>query len=422
MSDAPAPDRRDFLKTAAATVGAAALASGPRLLRAQNLNKRVGIAVIGCGGISHHLVKSAFLPLREKGEVDIVGVCDVFDPRAEEMAKLTGAKPCRDYRKLLEDKGVDVVYIGTPDHWHSKITMDAAEAGKDVYCEKPMTHWRNLDEARNVVRTIERTKRVMQVGTHRMSDNNFVKSAELIRAGALGQLVHAQASDCRNVYFACYDPLQKDDSIKPGVNLDWDMWLGPAAKVPFDLGRFLAFRVFWDYSGGLGTDLFPHLLTPLVQMMDLRFPSRCVSSGGNYFFRQGWEVPDVFSATWEYPNGPSLHLMANMANDTNLDMQIRGRKGTLTVHGEPGASITIESQEAKPGEKRAKTELPPAGGGVHRSHFEDFLACVKSRDKKPRSHEKIGYQVMIALHMGIRSWREGKVLTYDEAKDEVKAL
>ncbi len=422
MPDTTPPDRRDFLKGAAAAAGAAALASGPRLLRAQNLNSRVGIGMVGCGSIATHLANSAFLPLREKGLVDVVEVCDVYDGHAAEMTKRTGAKSGRDYRKLLENKGVDVVYIGTPDHWHSKVTIDAAEAGKDVYCEKPMTHWRNLDEARNVVKTIERTKRIMQVGTHRMSDNNFVKSAELIRAGALGQLVHAQASDCRNTYFGCYDPLQKSDAVKPGVNLDWDMWQGPAEKVPFELGRFLAFRVFWDYSGGLGTDLFPHLLTPLVQMMDLKYPLRCVSSGGNYFFRQGWQVPDVFSAVWEYPNGPSLHLLANMANDTNLDMQIRGRKATLTVHGEPGSRVEIVSQEAKPKEQRAREEMPPAGGGTHRDHFEDFLACVKDRSRKPRSNEKIGYQVMVALHMGIRSWREGKVLVYDEAKDEVKAL
>ncbi|MBM3496981.1 MAG: Gfo/Idh/MocA family oxidoreductase, partial [Armatimonadetes bacterium] len=258
----PGMNRREFL---ARTAGSAAIASSA--IRA-SAAPRVNIATIGCGGMGNaHL--DTLLRLREQGLVNIVAVCDVYDPRAQAAAAKAGARAYRDYRKVLEDGSIDAVSIATPDHWHAKITIEAAEAGKDVYCEKPMTYWRDLRAPRDVARTIARTKRVMQVGTQGMSGDIWELCHERIKAGALGKLIHAQASDCRNGPIGLYSPKSADPNAKPGVNLDWNLWLGPAPKHAYEPGRFMAFRSYWDYSGGTATDFFPHTLTPPIRTMGL---------------------------------------------------------------------------------------------------------------------------------------------------------
>ncbi len=308
--------------------------------------------------------------------------------------------------------------IATPDHWHARMTIDAADAGKDVYCEKPMTHWRDLREPQEVVKAIARNKRVMQVGTQGMSDSIWDQVAERIRAGAIGQLIHAQASDMRNRYYRLYDPTAKDPNVKPGETLDWEMFLGPAPKVPFDVGRFLAFRCFWDYSGGLCTDFFPHILTPLVYTMGLKFPRRAVASGGLYHYAdKRWEVPDVFTLCLEYEGGPSVLLVASLANDTGLPMRIRGYRATVDFTG-PGAIIT--GQRMVVGRQKPE-EIKRTRAGSVLDHWLDFLQCVKSREK-PRSNEVLGYYVMTALHMGVHSYMDGRAWEFDPKTETAKPV
>lgn len=305
-----------------------------------------------------------------------------------------------------------MVGIATPDHWHAPMTIEAAESGKDVYCEKPMTYWGDMAMTKKVVDAIARNKRVMQVGTQGMSDSIWEQAAVKIKAGKLGKLIHAQASDMRNGDLGVYNPRSDDGQAKPGVNLDWDMWLGPAKKRAWEPGRFFAFRSFWDYSGGTGTDFLPHILTPLVRSMDLGLPKRVVASGGLYAWKDGREVPDMYTLSIDYADGPSILLMSSVANDNNVPMLIRGHDATMHFEG-PGA--VIRPQGAGEEEKVERTR-----GDSMQEHYKDLLECARTRDRKPRSNEELGYRVMAALSMGIMSYREGKAAEFDENTGKIR--
>ena len=410
--------RREFLKQAATLASVAILSKS-----VFGANERIGVAVVGCGGMGNAHINT-LLSLSQKGEpVDIVAVCDVWQKRLDAAAQRTGAKPVSDYRQILDDKSVDAVCIATPDHWHTKIAVDAMEAGKDVYCEKPMTHWKSLDEPKRIVSTLNRTKRVLQVGTQGMSDSIWEQVAELIKAGEIGTLIQAQAGDMRTGHWGvlCGCERDIDPDAKPVVNLDWDMWLGwkfgLAPKRPWEPARFFAFRVFWDYSGGLATDWFPHILTPLVRTMGLKFPKRVTASGGLYLpeHKGRWEVPDIFQMVVEYPEGPSIHLMACMGNNWGVPMLIRGSKATLVFEG-PGA--VIYPQREIVGDIPRK-EVQRVRGASLEEHWRDFLNCVRTREQ-PRSNAQLGYYVMTAIHMGIRSLLEGRTMEFDERTETVR--
>ena len=412
--------RRTFLKGTAAVAGGVALLGTEALAdtaATTSASERIRIAVIGCGGMGNAHI-GALQSLKNGGyPVDIVAVSDVYQPRLDAAAARTGGTPFKDYRRILERKDVDAVSIATPDHWHSRMAVEAADAGKDVYCEKPMTHWRNLSEAQDVVAAIARNKRVMQVGTQFMSSSIWEQANERITAGAIGTLVHAQASDLRNGPIGVYDPKSNDGQADPTKNLDWAMWLGPAKKRAWEPGRFFAFRSFWDYSGGCGTDFLPHLLTPLVRTMGLQFPKRVTATGGRYTLEDGREIPDIFTITMEYPEGPSVLLVASLANDSGLPMVVRGNRGTINLELN---SASIQPQRSA-GNDAAPEQLTATRNYSLDEHFRDFLDCVKSR-RKPRSNEVIGNYVMTALHMGIHSFQKGKVMEFDAAKGQAKSV
>ncbi len=410
--------RREFLKQAATLASVTILSKS-----VFGANERIGVAVVGCGGMGFAHINT-LLSLKQKGEpVDIVAVCDVWQKRLDAAAQRAEAKPVKDYRQILDDKSVDAVCIATPDHWHAKIAIDAMEAGKDVYCEKPMTLWKSLDEPKRIYTTVNRTKRVLQVGTQGMSDSIWEQVSELIKAGEIGTLVQAQAADMRTGHWSvlCGCERDIDPDAKPGVNLDWDMWLGwrfgLAPRRPWEPARFFAFRIFWDYSGGIATDWFPHILTPLVRAMNLRFPKRVTASGGIYVpeHKGRWEVPDIFQMVIEYPEGPSIHLMACLGNNWGVPMLIRGSKATLVFEG-PGA--VIYPQREIVGDAPRK-EIARTRGASLEEHWRDFLNCVRTR-QQPRSNAELGYYVMTALHMGIRSFLEGRTMEFDETTQTVR--
>lgn len=409
-------NRREFLQAATATLGAAALARSVGEVLAQGVSEKpIRVGTIGCGGMGNaHL--DTILRLKQTGHaVEIVAVCDVYQPRLEAAAKKTGGRPYRNYKELLAGEDIDAVSIATPDHWHARMTVDAANAGKDVYCEKPMTYWRSLEEPKQVVKAVAQNKRVMQVGTQGMSDDIWELVARRIEAGVLGKWIHAQASDMRNGPIGVYSPKSNDGLAKPGLNLDWEAWQGPAPRRKWDPGRFFAFRSFWDYSGGVGTDFFPHILTPLVRTMGLTFPARVTASGGLYYWDDGRQVPDIFTVQIEYPGGPSLMLVGSVANDIRLPMEIRGNKASVFFEG-PGA--VIEPQRAA-GNEAKREEIARTRGGSLDEHWLDFLRCIRTREK-PRSNEVLGYHVMAALHMGLRSYHEGRTMVFDQQKEEAR--
>jgi predicted dehydrogenase len=404
-------DRREFIKLS--TAGALASTTLGAVTAQQAGPIRVGF--VGCGGMGNaHL--GTLQRLKESGEaVEIAAVCDVYKLRLDDAARRTGAKPYANYKDVLARDDIDVVGIATPDHWHAQIAVDALKAGKDVYCEKPMTYWGKLEEPQAIVKAVADNKRVLQVGTQFMSDDIYPLVNERIKAGAIGGLVHAQAGDLRNGDIGVYSPRSNDGQAKPGENLDWDMWLGSAPKVPWDPGRYFAFRSFWDYSGGTGTDFFPHILTPLVATMGLTFPRRVTASGGLYQWDDGRQVPDIFTVLIEYAGGPSVALTASLSTDAGIPMLIRGKNATVTFEG-PGAVVR---PQASAGAAAQYEEIPRTRGFSLDEHWKDLLNCVRTR-QQPRSHAQLGYYVMTALHMGIRSYQEGRALIFDPDTETVK--
>jgi predicted dehydrogenase len=280
-----------------------------------------------------------------------------------------------------------------------------------------MTYWGDLDQPRRVADAVRDNQRVLQVGTQGTSDDIWELAAERISSGALGALVHAQASDMRNGDIGLYSPLSNDGQADPKKNLDWDMWLGSAPAREWDPGRYFAFRSFWDYSGGTGTDFFPHILTPMVKTMGLGFPHRVTASGGLYAWEDGREVPDIFTVMIEYPEGPSLMLVAALSTDSRLPMVIRGKNATMTFEG-PGAIITPQQSA---GDAAKPEEIARTRAGSLDEHWLDFLNCVRTRET-PRSDVQTGYHVMAALHMGIRSYLTGKTMQFDPDKGTAKPV
>jgi predicted dehydrogenase len=410
--------RRDFLKQTAVAAGAGLVASQPGRSRAAqkgSANERIHVGVIGCGGMGNGHI-GQLLKFREQGLVEIAGVCDVYSKRLDGAAKRTGAKPYKVWSDLVGAKDVDAVLIATPDHWHAPMTIAAAEAGKDIYCEKPMTYWGRLGDAKKVVEVVAKHQRVMQVGTQFLSDD--IWELAVPEVGSLGTLMHVQSCDCRNHAYDIYSPKTSDPDAVPGKTLDWDMWLGPAPKRPYEPGRFSAFRAYWDYSGGIGTDLFPHILTPWVKMLKLGFPKRVVAAGGIYYYKDGREVPDLVNLCVDYPDGPTVMLLATLANDTGLTWQIRGQKATMSFDGPTGPAKIEPQRAAGGGETR---EIKGSRHWSLENHWLDFLDCVKTR-KQPRSDAAMGYKVMTVLHMGVRSVRSGMGLGFDPQTETVHVL
>src|SRR5258708_8831825 len=307
--------RRQFAAGAALSLTARAYDRIP------GANDRMRIGIIGCGSQAGDHMRN-LLKIRESDNFDLAAVCDVFDKRAEAAAKLTGGKIVKDYRRLLDDKEIDYVVIATPEHWHARMTLDAADARKHIYCEKPMT--RTVEESKGVVAKIQSTGVKMQVGVQGMSDDSYEAANRYVKEGVLGKVVLAQIDYSRNHLddFWAYD-IDKD--ARPGENLDWNAWLGPAPKRPFDPDRCFRWRRYWDYSGGIATDLFVHRVTRIIKSLGLTFPQYGMGAGGKFeFVDSKAEIPDTLNILLDYPGGLTVQLISSMANERRVDHLLRG--------------------------------------------------------------------------------------------------
>jgi predicted dehydrogenase len=308
--------RREF-------AGATALLTAGAYSRILGANERLRIGVIGAGGMATAHMR-ALAEMKDSDNVEIVAVCDIYDKRREAAAKLTGGKPFKDYRALLDSRDIDYTVIAVPEHWHFQMSMDALARKKHIYCEKPMT--KTVEQSKKVVARVKQAGVKMQVGVQGMSDDSYETAHEYIRQGALGNIVIAQIDYSRN-HVGDFFTSPLDPDVRPGENLDWNAFLGPAPKRPYDADRFLSWRRFWDYSGGIATDLFIHRVTRVIKALGLTFPERAAATGGKYEFRSSAaEIPDTFNMTLDYPDGPTVILISSMANDTPVDHVIRGHK------------------------------------------------------------------------------------------------
>jgi predicted dehydrogenase len=454
--------RRDFLKTTA--VGATALsltaASANRVLGA---NDRIGVAFVGVGGRCQEHIGIVTKMRDEKKGVAPVAVCDVWDGHYEDREVINSkgkkvknpysqglypsAKRCgldsedkahvtKDYRRVLDLKEVDVVCVATPDHWHAKISIDAAAAGKDVYCEKPMT--KTIDEAHTVADAMKHYNRVMTVGVQSMADPTWRKAYELIRTGRIGHVCQAQTSYYRNYIGGQwrYYELLKDMNPK---TVDWDMFLGHqfsvipgvplGPRMDFDRAVFGQWRCYWPFGGGMFTDLFVHQTTHMIAAMGVRYPARVVGAGGLYLEYDERDVPDVATVVADYDEGCQLIVTATMINDHPIEEVIRGRLATLRftnkeLNGkkEFGLEILPQSTKSGPGiPKRLENmqgEFIPGGlkGNDTAELWAHFLECCRSRNRETLCPPDLGAAAFTTVNMGVLSYRQGNVLFWDKER------
>ncbi len=398
--------RRDFARAA----GGAVL-TARAYARVSGAGERLRAAVIGCGGMGTAHVRT-LVKMREADNVEILAVCDVFDQRAESAARLTGATPYRDYRRVLDNKEIDYVVIATPDHWHFRMTMEAAEAGKHIYCEKPMTH--NVEEAKKVVARIRAGRVKMQVGVQGMSDDSYETAYRYVQEGVLGDVVLAQIDYSRN-YRGDFWTGPLDPEARPGVNLDWNAWLGPAPKRAWDPERYFHWRRYWDYSSGIASDLFIHRVTRIIKALGLQFPERGVGCGGKWHFRQSpAEVPDTFNILLDYPGGPTVVLVSSMANDTPVDHVLRGHKATLEF---TRTGFVIRPQRLYAGEVKEVVHQNTGGEDIE-LHHRNLMRAIRVNEPLKCDCE-LGYYGVVACQMGVQSWRKRKYALWDPRRERI---
>jgi predicted dehydrogenase len=411
----PKQSRRNFLQSAAG-VAATAFAS-PYIIaqEAKGANDQIGIGFIGTGGRCHaHLdIVNGF---KQNGIARPVAVNDVYRPRLVEASQKTGgAKMYDTHEELLADKNVDVVCIASPDAHHAQQTMDAINAGKDVFCEKPLTHWNQFELAKQIEKVAKDKGKLVQVGTQHMADDNYPKIIELIRGGIIGKPIHVQCSYFRRGDWGERMPIP-DQNAKPGPDLNWERFLGDSPKVDFSVSRFFQWRMYWDYAGGPATDLLVHTFTPIFCVLELDFPYRVLGGGGTFQYNR--EVPDQCNIIADYKDGPTVVMTNSLSNHTPLDTQIRGTDGLITwgmLQGgkEYGVRIVPFAQG------KEEIIIPWAGQGDTGKLWKNLLECVKTR-KTPMCPIEMAVRVQAPLSMGVLSHQQNKVAMFDFEKQSIR--
>ncbi len=439
-------NRRNFVKgaagiTAGLSVARSAIARKMDPSRVIGANDRINIGLIGAGGRGSYVGRTFNRIGKKDNPAQVVVVCDVWQRRVNQNKEFYTKENGQcdgtlDWREVLERKDVDAVIIATPDHWHATIALAAMDKGKDVYLEKPMCH--TIAEAKQLMDTVKETKRILQVGSQTTSGKQWWKAKEVISGGGIGPMVMSQGSYHRNSREGEWNwkidpaagPQGKGDDY-----IDWKTWLGPAPKRPWDPDRYFRFRKYWDYSGGVATDLFFHVAAPMnICWPEPQFPSRVVASGGIYggpAFEEKREVPDTFHLMAEYPKKHSVVLTSSMTNSQHIPGLIRGQLGTIIMveHGQfesPTDHILLRPERRRVNNDEAykakfgleEVRIPIEKQDVMFDHVNNFLTCVRTR-QKPTLDVETAAHAQVLITMAVQSYREGKVLYFDQRKFKV---
>jgi predicted dehydrogenase len=404
--------RREVLASAA-TVFTTSLFTG----NVKGANDRIAVGYIGLGAMgSGNLRYGTQVP----GMVP-AALCDVYAPhleRAQDIARKGGLTPktTRDFREIIADKAIDAVCISTPDHWHAYMTVEACKAGKDVYVEKPASVY--VDEGRKMVQAARKYDRVVQAGTMQRSGGYFKKAAELVAAGSVGEVTFCHAYQSGTVKQEGWG--NPPDSAPPS-DLDWEMWLGPARKVPFNANRwgvktttFPTFRYFWDYAGGAMTDWGVHLIDPIHQCFNEAMPTAIVALGSKFYVQDNSETPDTMHATFQYPK-----FLTTYESRTANPLPMFGRGGNATaIHGTEGTIIVsrqgvwvIPNRGSKLQEATFENNQEMAQMNV--PHWKNWIECIKTR-AKPQSEIETCVRSSTACILANLSMRFKTRIDWDE--------
>jgi len=409
-------------------------------------NDRVAVGFIGFGIRGNILLEAA----RDTGQADLIEVCDCYQGHLERAKERTGGKIATNfaqYKKLLDRKEIDAVVIATPDHWHLPIVLDSLSAGKDVYIEKPMTH--RIEDGPKMIDAAHRANRIVQAGSQWVSGDQHKKAREIVASGKLGRVTKVTASYNRNSSTGSWNyPIPLD--LQEGVNFNWTEWLGPAPNVPYNPERVFRYRKYWDYSGGISTDLFVHLITSIHFILDVEMPKSVIANGGILFRHDGREVPDTLDALFDYGNFcVNLAATFNSASTAGQGIQFLGTDGSLSLilggamtelaeYKAENYSYSIDSwpkamQESFMNQGNHRQES--AGSGVKPLpenisfeskpdatvlHLANFFDAVRTRKPSYETAE-VGHHAAAAGHMVNLSYRSGKRIPWDSASGSAKA-
>jgi predicted dehydrogenase len=424
-------NRRTFTRQAAALGAMAAL---PASSRALGSNDRVRLGFVGVGNRGDQLL-DAFLV---QPDMEVAVLCDVYQPYLDAARAKVGGKAAvtSDYRRLFDHKDLDAVVLATPDHWHALQCTEACRAGKDVYVEKPLSL--TIGEGRVMADVASRTGRVTQVGLHRRSSPVIQEAVKLLREGAIGKVTVAKSYHLRNESpMGIGNPADSD----PPAGLDWDRWLGPAPKVPFNANRCLyKFRWFGDYSGGQITNFGTHYLDVIQWALGQDAPQGVVALGGKFAVEDNRDIPDTLEAVWNYPGGTLVtfsqyNANASPGNPGGWEMEFRGTKGTLFLNEGMGYQLIPEKVRTRElpalsplarkenGEQsravRAVREPAAAKGHADTAdHARNFLDCVKSR-KPTNCPIEVGHRSTTTTLLAKLALQRGRYLTWDPKAERV---
>ena len=383
-------DRKTFLKVmAAASV-------------AQAASDRIRTGIIGPGGRGQYLMGEF-----KTAGAEMAAVCEVYEPNIQEALKVAPeARVYGDYRRLLEDKSIDAVIIATPDHWHSRMAIDAMEAGKDVYLEKPIAH--TIEEGFQLVDAVRRTSRILQVGLQRHSSELFVEAKKIMDSGAAGEI--------RLVTSWWLNTTKKALTARPlEGKLDWERWLGPAPRRELDPRRFFEWTWFYDYGGGVLTNNAVHLVDAINWLMGSTYPLAVTATGRVDI--QGVELPETASMTIEHEGYIAIVTVGHKAMRYKFAgdqcKQFHGSKARFDVGREffslyPEDDKTLDLKPSK-GMHRPGLFLSSSG-----AHVRNFLDCVRSR-KEPNCTIERGQAASVISCMAVESYRQGRRIRYDAA-------
>jgi predicted dehydrogenase len=412
--------RRKFIRNSGSFLAGAALSPllAPQLAAKISANDKLAVALIGCRGMGMYNLTDH---LKQPG-IECAALCDVdgniLQERAKKVLELTGKSPklYSDYRHILDDKDIDIVIIGTPDHWHCLPTVDACEAGKDVYVEKPLAN--SIAECQVMLKAARKWNRIVQVGQQQRSGQHWQDVVSLVRSGKLGTIRKIKTWG----YFGYGkgSPKVPDSPVPEGV--DYDRWLGPAPQHSFNKNRFHgSWRHFWDHGGGLLADWGVHLLDIPLWAMNVTFPKSVTASGGIYAYEDHFiETPDTlnvlydfgsFTLEWDHAGGLSKGLY-----NRNYGIAFIGNDGTLVVNRE-GWEVIPESENDT--NKMELIPLQPADSEAHEKHVKNFLESVRTR-KSPICEIESGHNVALVAHMGNIAYRTGDKLYWDESKGKFR--
>lgn len=400
-------NRRGFLQTSAMLGATAVLGNSARAL---GPNETIRVGLLGSGGRCRHLVGS----LVKVPGVKITAIADVWDEAIKQMKPLVdpGASVAKDFREVLDRKDIDAVLIAAPDHWHVPMTVAACEAGKDVYVEKPLTH--DLSEGKLMLSVAEKTDRIVQVGTQQRSMPHIAQAREMIQSGKIGRVLKVRMSWNRNV-----DRLRRGQLGVDPNQVDWKRFLGTAPEQPFNEYRFRNWRWFWDFGGGIFTDLMVHWVDVAHWCLNLDHPTSAVSIGQSTVSEGLWETPDTVQTLMTYPGQVQMHFEGTFSN-AHRAARIEFLGTEATVYLDRGALIVTPERNSKLPAEESILGQGPRGADYYENppgellHLTNWIDCIRTR-QVPTAPIAAGVSGAAAAHLANLALRSGQTAKWDEA-------